>query len=95
VSDGTVGVVFDGIVGVVFDGVVGVVFNCVMGVYVHLGVCDFFIGVAFGSLFDILTRVPFSNSNVFMAFGYEHKMVIKFMVLVLLLWIEGNVWCKL
>jgi hypothetical protein len=67
--------VSDGTIGVVFDGVVGVVFNCVMGVYVHLGVCDFFVGVAFGSLSDILTRVPFSNSNVFMAFGYEHKMV--------------------
>jgi hypothetical protein len=64
----------NGTIGVVFDGVVSVVSNCVMGVYVHLGVHDSFVGVAFGSISDILIRVPFSNFNVFMAFGNEHKM---------------------
>jgi hypothetical protein len=67
-------VVFDGMVGVVFYGIVGVVFDYVMGVYVCLGVCDSFVGVAFGSLFDILTKVPSSNSNAFVAFGDQHKM---------------------
>jgi len=74
VSNGMINAMFDGVVGVVFDGVVGVVSNCVVGVYVHLGVCDFFVGVAFGSFFDILTRVPFSNFNAFMTFGDQHKM---------------------
>ncbi len=88
-------VVSDGAIGVVFDGVVSVVSNCVVGVYVHLGVHDSFVGVAFGSLSNILTRVPFSNFNVFMAFRNEHKWPIKFLVLVLLLWIEGKMWCRL
>jgi hypothetical protein len=69
-----VGAMFDGAVGAMFDGVVGVVSDCVMGVYVCLGVHNSFVGVAFGSLFDILTGVPSSNSNVFVAFGDQHKM---------------------
>jgi hypothetical protein len=58
----------------VFDGVVSVVSNCVVGVYVHLGVHDFFVGVTFGSLSNILIKIPFFNSNVFMAFRDQHKM---------------------
>lgn len=36
---------------------------------------DYSIVVAFGGpLFDILTKVPSSNSNAFVAFGDQHKM---------------------
>ncbi len=39
-----------------------------------LGFVIFFVGVTFGSLSDILIRIRFFNSNVFMAFRDQHKM---------------------
>jgi hypothetical protein len=62
--------VSNGIVGVMFDGVASVMSNGVMGVYIHHGVCDFFVGVAFRSpFFNIFNRVPYSNFNVSMSSG--------------------------
>ncbi len=39
-----------------------------------LGFVIFFVGVTFGSLSDILIRIRFFNSNVFMAFRDQHKL---------------------
>lgn len=93
--NGTTGVVSYGVVGDVFDGVVGVVFDYAMGVYVHFGVRDSFVGVTFESLFDILIGVPSFNSNVLWLLEMNIRWPIKFLVLVLFLWIKGKMWCRL
>jgi hypothetical protein len=88
--------VFDGAVGVMFDGVVGAMFNGVMGVYIHLGVYDSFVGVASRSpSFDIFIKVPYSSFNVYGLLEIKRRWLIMFLVLVLFLWIEGKMWCRL
>ncbi len=58
--DRAISVMFDGAIGVMFDGVASVLFNGVMGVYIHLGVHDFFVGVASRSpSFEIFIKVFF------------------------------------
>lgn len=87
VCDGVVGVVFDGTFDGVFDGVVGAMFDGVMGVYVHHGVCDSFVGIASRSPFHILTGVLSPSSNFLWLLEIDKRWPIKFLVLVLLLWI--------
>jgi hypothetical protein len=83
VCDGVVGVVFDG----VFDDVVGAMFDGAMGVYVHHGVCDSFVRVASRSPFHILIGVPSPSSKFLWLLEIDKRWPIKFLVLVLLLWI--------
>jgi hypothetical protein len=92
-SNGTASVMSYGIVGVVFDGVASVAFDCAMGVYVHLGVC--FVGVTFGSLFYILIGFLLLSLMFLCLLEINIKWPIKFLMLVLFLWIEGKMWCRL
>lgn len=87
------GIVFDGAVGVMFDGVVGAMSNGVMGVYIHLGVYDSFVGVASRS--PSLLRFLILALMFMWLLEIERRWPIKFLVLVLFLWIEGKMWCRL